>query len=219
MSRMKCVFVAALACLPSPALAQAFTFDDIALGSYFSIVESVGGQTLTVTPVGGGFILATPSSPFIAPLLGTVSLFGSAVVPEQIDGFIPMRFSFLSPVSTITFAFGDGGGEDDSPARIEAFDAFNNALGVFDTPYPAGKSDGATRALSFGGLGASYFILSSGSGVVPPFNANSIAWEVLASTPASTAAPEPASVALVASGLICLGGVTYRRRKSLQQRR
>lgn len=45
-------------------------------------------------------------------------------------------FSFLNPVSAITLAFGDNGGHDDSPARIETFDAFGNVLGVFDTPYP-----------------------------------------------------------------------------------
>jgi len=214
MSRIKCLIVAAAACFPSVGLAQAFTFDGTPFGPYSSIVQSVGGQTLTVTPVGGGFIIATLSSPFIAPLLGAVSIFGSAQSVEQFDFFIPMRFSFLNPVSTITFAFGDGGGEDDSPARIHAFDVFDNLLGVFDTPYPAGKNDGATRTLTFGGAGASYFLLSSGSAA--PSNPNSIAWEVAASTPSSV--PEPASVALVGTGLILLG-VVYRRRASLHRLR
>jgi hypothetical protein len=125
-----------------------------------------------------------------------------------------MEFSFLNPVSAITFAFGDNGGDDDSPAEIRAFDAFNNLLGVFDAPYPAGKNDGATQTLTFGGAGASSFVVSSrGQDLDIP---GAFYWEVAASTPAAmTAAPEPASVALIGSGLFLLG-VAYRRRANLK---
>jgi hypothetical protein len=33
-------------------------------------------------------------------------------------------------------------------------------------PYPANKNDGATQALVFGGSGASYFLVSRGSGII-----------------------------------------------------
>ena len=225
MSRIKCFTVAAVVCFPSAGLAQAFTFEDLLSipcgascpfpGIYLSVSQTIGGQTLTVTPVAGGL-----SNPFIfagnsgVPLLGAVSLDGLAE-PNPRGGpvLLPLRFSFLNPVSAITFAFGVNGGPDIGPARIQAFDTFGNVLGVFDTPYPANKNDGATQALVFGGSGASYFLVSRGTGVV---EGRDFYWEVAASTP--TTVPEPASVALVGSGLIILGAV-YRRRASLQQRR
>ena len=145
MSRIKCFTVAAVACFPSAGLAQAFTFEDLLSipcgascpfpGIYLSVSQTIAGQTLTVTPVAGGL-----SNPFIfagnsgVPLLGAVSLDGLAE-PNPRGGpvLLPLRFSFLNPVSAITFAFGVNGGPDIGPARIQAFDTFGKCS-AYSTP-------------------------------------------------------------------------------------
>jgi len=207
MPRSKVLAIVAALSFPSAALAQAFDFEGSGISAFTSGGWTIGSQTLTFSPVGGGFLFL--DTPFVA-LLGSISMTANSQNPRQFGFGLPMRFAFSNPIADITFAFGDAGGDDDSPARIQAFDASDNLLGVFDTPYPANKADGATRTLSFSGVGASYFLLSSGT--VGGFNPNSIFWEITASTPVAIT-PEPATVALVGAGLLFVG-VIYRRRSS-----
>ncbi len=198
---------AGLACLVSSAAADSFNFDNVTPGFYQSSLSVTdNGLTLTVTPEGNpsGFVDIAGSG---VPLLGSLSAIGSNTNPLLVGEFTPLRFTFSSPVDAITFAFGDAGGDDDSPVTIQAFDALNNPLGTLTTDYPAGFADGKTLSGSFGD--ASYFLLSSGT---TSGNANSIFWEVPSVTP--SAVPEPTTFALLGCGtLFALGARRLRRRR------
>ena len=207
MKRSKLLLTAVAVLLPSVASAQ-FTFESTPVGVYSSIVSTFFGQTLTVTTTDGSFVHAADPG---VPLLGSVSVIGSKHLFGPFAPFTPLRFSFSNPVSFITFAFGDEGGDNDTPARITAYDPFNTLLGVFDSPYPAGFDAGATKSLTFGGAGASFFVLSSPGGVG---NDDSIYWEVTAFKLAPTVAPEPASLVLMGTGLALIGVVHRRRNKA-----
>ncbi|MEO7085786.1 MAG: PEP-CTERM sorting domain-containing protein [Gemmatimonadaceae bacterium] len=206
------LIVGASAVVPAVGAAQSFNFESATPGTYTTFVTSSGSQTLTVTAENpGGFVQIQNVS---VSLLGLLSAVGSNNATESLGDFSPLRFSFAQAIGSITFGFGDNGGDSDTPAEIQAYDALNNLLGTFDTPYPAGDGDGATDTLMFGGAGASYFIVSSGT---DSGNANSIGWEVVDSAPVGlSAAPEPASLALMATGLIGLGGIARRKQKSVK---
>jgi len=203
------LLVLAVTLAPSVAAAQAFGFEfgfDPDLFGGPSVTVTAGSQVLTVTP-GAPNGLVDVAGPNV-PLLGQYAVIGPVAGLVPGDGFVPLVFTFLHPVASITFGFGDAGQDDDTPARIAAFDAADHALGLWDTPYPAGYGGGATRSFTFAGAGAKYFVLSSPSG-----NPNSIYWEVLDSAPAVTT-PEPPSAALAAVGLVGLVAVRRARRDS-----
>ena len=165
------------------------------------------GLTLTVTPEGDprGFVVAQNPS---ASLLGNVAVVGSKVNPLAFDQFDPLRFSFSSSITAITFAFGDGGGDSDSPVVISAFDLLNNPLGTLTGSYGLEVGTGATLAGSF--TNAAYFIATSGPHTAGS-NSDSIFWEVQSVTFTPQAqVPEPASLALIVLGLAGLG---FSRRK------
>jgi PEP-CTERM motif len=198
------VFVA----ITSTAYAGVATFDFESTPYGFnsgSLVVSNGGLTLTITPQGDptGFIYI--GNPGVA-LLGSHSAVGSQVNSLQSDMFDPLRFTFSSPVTSITFAFGDAGGDDDSPVVITGYDAGNNPLGTLTTSYPSGFGAGKTLSGSF--ANASYFILTSGPHT-PGSNSDSIYWEV--PTVTFGAIPEPGTLVLFGSGLLGLAGAVRRK--------
>lgn len=208
MYRTRLCLTAAAVLFPVIASAQAFTFETVAQGTYTSIVQTSGTQTLTVTTNSPGFLWV--QDPNVA-LLGAISVIGSQNPFLQLNGFMPLKFAFANPVSSITFAFGVNGGDSDTPARFTAFNASNALLGVFDAPYGIGVSSGATNSVIFGGAGASYFVLSSPAGVN---NDDSIFWEVTASQEVVMVTPEPTSLVLTVTGLAALFGVARRWRNA-----
>ena len=204
------VVAAAVLCglAAGPAGAVTFDFEATPPGFYAgSLVVANSGLILTVTPEGvpEGWLVVANSS---VPLLGSLSVIGSEVNPLAVDQFAPMRFAFSESISDITFAFGDSGGDDDSPWFIEAFDGSGFLVGSMSGVYPAGFGAGMTATLSIGGAGAEYFILSS----TPAFNPHSMWWEVVDATVAGV--PEPGSLLLLCSGLGAALAITRRRRTS-----
>jgi hypothetical protein len=191
------------------AYAETFDFESTTPGYYApSLAVTNGGVTLTVTPEGfpNGFVDVDNSG---VPLLGSLSVIGSQVDPINSDQFAPLRFTFSQPVTAITFAFGDAGGDDDSPVVISGYDASNNLLGTLSGLYPANDASGATLSGTF--ADADYFVLTSGPHTLDS-NSDSIYWEVPSVTfDTTSSAPEPGTFLLLGAALLGVVGL-YRSR-------
>ena len=203
-------FAAVALAVTSPALAATtFDMEGVALGySAGSLTVVDGATTLTVTPDGNptGFIFVTNPG---VPLLGTKAVVGSQVNPINSGQFSALRFTFSQLVDSVTFNFGDNGGDDDSPVTISAFSAGNVLLGSVTDTYPTGFNAGKSQTLNF--LGVKYYIASSGSN---QNNENSILWDISNfRVSVANAVPEPASWAMMLIGFGVVGA-TLRRRQS-----
>jgi hypothetical protein len=199
---------------PLKVYSQAFLFEDVPAGDHagsFTVTE--GSQTLTLTPEGypnGSVTVLLRASPMDHGVTGNQ---GST---PTIGLFAPLRFSFATPVTAITFGFldstpgsppGTGGGDIDGSVTIKAYDSANNLLTTMLYNNPT--YDGGTyQTLSGSFSGASYFIASTAS----PFdNLNSLTYEIVS----STSVPEPASLALIlVGGSVLCGGMAARRRQA-----
>ena len=196
----------ALAALASASAAQATPFDleNVTPGFYAGPISvSDGSLVLSITADGGAQSLYVGNS--------SVALLGQAVIgsftnPLATNQFSPVRFSFNQSISSITFNFGDGGGDSDSPVVISAYDAGNVLLGTSTAAYPAGDASGGSLVLNF--AGASYFIASSG---VAGNNANSVFWDIGEVQAGGGGVPEPASWALMIVGFGMAGAALRRR--------
>ena len=204
-------FAAVALAVTSPAVAATtFDMEGVALGfSAGSLTVVDGATTLTVTPDGNptGFIFV--DNPRV-PLLGTKAVAGSRVNPLITGQFSALRFTFSQLIDSVTFNFGDGGGDNDSPVTISAFSAGNVLLGSVTDTYPAGFGTGKSQTLNF--LGAKYYIATSGG---PGDNDNSIFWDIgNFRVSVAAAVPEPASWAMMLAGFGIVGGAMRRRQRT-----
>ena len=200
---------AALMAVAGAAHATPFDLEGLATGfTAGPIVVNDGALMLTITVDGGGSFLYV-DNPSVA-LLGQRGVIGSNTNPLQVDQFAPIRFSFNQTINSITFNFGDSGGDNDSPVNISAYSLANVLLGTAVGSYPAGASAGASLTLNF--AGASYFLASSGV-QAPGNNANSIFWDIGdVQSNGAGGVPEPATWAMMLVGFGGLGAVMRRRR-------
>lgn len=209
LKRLSLCAALAAACAITPAGAVTFDFENANQPSYSSLTQTISGLTVTVSTTTPGYVLAQDVG---VPLLGKVALIGSVTPAANYAQFVPLKFAFSTALSSITFAFGDAGGDPD-PVLVQAYDALNNLLGSVTASYDEGVSTGSTVTAAF--AGATSYIVSSGTS--PAYNnPNSLGWEikdaVVGST--STAVPEPASWALFISGFGLLAGSMRRRARS-----
>lgn len=195
--QMKKLCLAACAvCASAAGFGQAFDFESTALGEYTpDLSVANGGQTLTVTVEG-----ASGAKPIVDIRTSNPALLGSHTSCAFIGSVAygnnaAMRFTFASTVSSVTFLFGDAGGDDDGFAHADAYDAGGNWMGQASKYYGTSAA-GDSMTAAFGTM--KYFILTSDS--VSGSAANSLCWEVSA----STLVPEPASFAAILVGLIAL---------------
>jgi hypothetical protein len=134
-----------LALHSTPAAAVQFDFETTAPGLYadgLSVTNS--GLTLTVTPEASNAWIEIRDTGM--PLLAR-SAIGTGTNPPSVGGYVPMRFAFSSPIGSITFAFGDGGGDDDSPWTIAAYDSLDTLLVSNTGSYPMFFGSGLTSSL------------------------------------------------------------------------
>lgn len=186
----------ALASLPSAAVAAtAFDFEDQAAGYYDgSRIITDGDLVLTITPEGADYL---HFGDFDVGLLGGSAVTASVYNPLLSDGFAPVRFAFDQAISSITFNFGDAGGDDDGAVTIAAYGAAGDFLGSASDTYGAGMAQGGSLTLAF--AGARYFIASTDA-----TNPNSIGWDIGAVQPAGPV-PEPSAWTLMILGFGAIG--------------
>lgn len=170
-----------------------------ALPSPYSVTNN--GLQLTISTEGypSGYVSIVG---FLIDGMGTRSVTGLQTDQFLPNGFAPLRFTFSKPITAITFAFGDPGGDADSPVLISAFDAEDNFLGSLTTAYPSGQS--SAKFLSGAFAGASYFTLTSGPHTAGS-NSDSISWEVPFVEFAPV--PEPSTWALAGLAIMAFAGV------------
>jgi PEP-CTERM motif len=206
-TRLSCTGAMALIsfALATPAFAATnFDMEGIAPDAYQgSLAVTDGPLTLTVTPLNepNGFVLARNSN---VPLLGSVALIGSQTDTPIFNEFIALRFAFNQAVNSITFNFGDAGGDDNGTVEIRAYstgDMGDSFLGSVEDVYPAGFADGKSLTLNF--AGADYFVART----FGTNNENSIYWDIGAVRRAGGVAvvPEPSTLAMMLAGLLGLG--------------
>jgi hypothetical protein len=125
--------------------------------------------------------------------------------------YVPLRFTFDRDIDSITFDFGDAGGDNDGTVLITAFDAGGVALGSVSEAYPAFDATGRSLTLDF--IGARYFIASSGRG--DPTRENSLFYQISAVSAAGAAVPEASTWAMLVAGFGLIGTIVRRKRASL----
>ena len=116
--------------------------------------------------------------------------------------------AFDRAISSITFNFGDAGGDDDGAVTIAAYGAAGDFLGSASHAYGAGAAQGGSLTLGF--AGARYFIAST-DGSIP----NSVGWDI-AGVRAAAAVPEPSAWALMIMGFGAVGVLTRGRTRKMR---
>jgi hypothetical protein len=182
------------------AAVSSFNFESTPLGSSTSVSATDNGLTLNVTSTGGWVIVGSSS----VALLGSRSVIGSDQSTQAVDHFAPLKFSFSAPVSSVTFLFGDGGGDEDSPVTISAYNSLNVLLSSINDTYPAGFATG--KSAVWNGADASYFIVQS----TPGFNNHSLWWEASSVTFGQSV---PDSTGTLGAFLLSLSLIVYFSRK------
>ncbi len=195
MKTIKISIVVAASAFASFSFGQAFDWETVAPGTYSSVTMTNGGNSVTVSPIGATNPAILVSNPSVA-LLGSLS--GSAFnAPVTFGNNRAQLWDFVTALSSVTFVFGDNGGDDDGTVTIRAYDSANAFLGQ-GTKFYGFSSVGDGITLSFANM--DHFEFTTNGGV-----AHSMSAEVKASTPV----PEPASMCAIALGI---AGIVRRRR-------
>ena len=194
---------AALAVAPANA-ATPFDLEGETTGVFPSVTVMDGSLSLTITSEARAGTVFIGGSGVGLVGQGAVANLGGGVF---FGAFAPMRFTFGGVLDSVTFNYGDNGGDDDNPVSVSAFTAAGTLLGNVGGGYNAGETGGRSITAAFSG--ASYYILSSGSA---DGNPNSLLWDVASYTLAGGGGvPEPATWALMILGFGAVGGAMRRR--------
>jgi hypothetical protein len=178
-----------------PALAgqTVIDFSGAALGQTTTL--SVGGVTFSA-PGGSGVIVENDYA-------GNYNTSGQYLA-NQGWSFGTLRFDFGSAASAFGFNFG----ASDMTWTVTAFDAFGAVLASTSIAPTGGSNGGEFIGLSTGSANIAYgTVTGDASDYVMVDNFGFVAADV-----GTTVTPEPASVALMATGLLGLVGVAHRKR-------
>jgi hypothetical protein len=188
-----------LAAASAPAAAQSYDFDATPLGTPTPLALTSGGVTATFAAAGAPFTVVTASS-FLSPAF-------TGRVLQQPTGTGALSIGFSQTLASISLMFATNG------ASTLTLDAYLGATlvgtvsGVGTIPSGAVFPEGT---LAFSAAAFNNVRLSS-SGPTTQFAIDA----VQATVATSTTAPEPGSVALLATGLGGLAAAGWRRRRAL----
>ena len=187
-------FAVAAALLPAAARATLFDFENIAAGTPFPFSDAVNGLTANFS---GQASVCNTGGIFVT-LMGNTSIQQFCNNPANGDQTGPLRISFSSDLSSVSFNFATVGGN--STITVQALENGSPvSTSTFNASIPPGQLVDEGFASVFGTF--NMLVLTGGGGAL-------LAIDNI-STPAAT--PEPASFALLGTGLA--GLILARRRR------
>lgn len=175
--------------------AQTFDWENLSLGSFSSVVQTVGGITATGTGVGANVQVLDMTFAFAG--FGTRSIYGDGGAGGN---RVPLRVDFSAVLSQVRVEFGDGGNDDDGTVTITAFNSSD--VQVDQESFAFGFNTGI-ESLTLDAPDISYIVGGTNGSIV-----NSVAFDNMSVTPV----PEPASIIAIGAGLAALAA--SRRRNS-----
>ena len=187
-------FAVAAALLPAAARATLFDFENIAAGTPFPFSDAVNGLTANFS---GQASVCNTGGIFVT-LMGNTSIQQFCNNPANGEQTGPLRISFSSDLSSVSFNFATVGGN--STITVQALENGSPvSTSTFNASIPPGQLVDEGFASVFGTF--NMLVLTGGGGAL-------LAIDNI-STPAAT--PEPASFALLGTGLA--GLILARRRR------
>ena len=192
--KTRILIAASLLSLGSFASAQVFDWENLGLGNFASVSQTVSGITATGTGVGGTVDVLDFGSFTNFSTFGTRSIVGGG------NPRVAIRVDFSIDLTLLTVQFGDIGVDDDGTVTVTAYNSSNAVVDTNSMNYGLMERP---ASLTLSAQDISYFIGVSGG----PFP-NTLVWDNMRVTPV----PEPATMIALLAGISAL--VARRRRKS-----